>query len=166
MMKFLSKLVEFKILVNWGMVHSREKHMLTDSVQSYNKPIIDLACSVSTVKYQTSVFWMDLAPSSLGKKPRSDISQYRPHAHSVNKPLLFSANCNFITSIYHLSDDEYIFPANRFIWNIGRVKLHNDNNIQNIYRSENVFLKLFRYRDCSGAWAISLRRRRYRIILV
>ena len=46
--------------------NSREKHMLTDSVQSYNKPTIDLACSVCTVKYQTSVFCMDLAPSSLG----------------------------------------------------------------------------------------------------
>jgi hypothetical protein len=34
----------------------RAKHMLTDSVQPYNKPIIDLACSVCTVKYQTSVF--------------------------------------------------------------------------------------------------------------
>ena len=34
----------------------REKHMLTDSVQPYNKPIIDLACSVCTVTYQTSVF--------------------------------------------------------------------------------------------------------------
>ena len=30
--------------------NSREKHMLTDSVQPYNKPIIDLACSVCTVK--------------------------------------------------------------------------------------------------------------------
>ena len=29
----------------------REKHMLTDSVQPHNKPIIDLACSVCTVKY-------------------------------------------------------------------------------------------------------------------
>jgi hypothetical protein len=46
--------------------NSREKHMLTDSVQPYNKPIIDLACSVCTVKYQTSVFCMGLAPSSLG----------------------------------------------------------------------------------------------------
>jgi hypothetical protein len=46
--------------------NSREKHMLTDSVQPYNKPITDLACSVFTVKYQTSVFCMDLAPSSLG----------------------------------------------------------------------------------------------------
>ena len=26
--------------------NSREKHMLTDSVQPYNKPIIDLACFV------------------------------------------------------------------------------------------------------------------------
>ncbi len=41
-------------------------HMLTDSVQRYNRPIIDLACSVCTMKYQTSVFCMDLAPSSLG----------------------------------------------------------------------------------------------------
>jgi hypothetical protein len=46
--------------------NSGEKHMLTDSVQPYNKPIIDLACLVCTVKYQTSVFCMDLAPSSLG----------------------------------------------------------------------------------------------------
>ncbi len=41
--------------------NSREKHMLTDSIQPYNKPIIVLACSVCTVKYQTSVFCMDLA---------------------------------------------------------------------------------------------------------
>jgi hypothetical protein len=68
--------------------NSREKHMLTDSVQPYNKPIIDLACSVCTVKYQTSVFCMVLAPSSLGhtKKPRSDISQYRPNkARSISR---------------------------------------------------------------------------------
>ena len=36
--------------------NSHENHVLTDSVQPYNKPIIDLACSVCTVKYQTSVF--------------------------------------------------------------------------------------------------------------
>ncbi len=36
--------------------NSREKHMLTDSVQPYNELIIDLACSVCTVKYQTEVF--------------------------------------------------------------------------------------------------------------
>jgi hypothetical protein len=68
--------------------NSREKHMLTDSVQPYNKPpIIDLACSVCTVKYQTSIFCMDLAPSSPvhTKKPRSDISQYRPRARSINR---------------------------------------------------------------------------------
>jgi hypothetical protein len=52
--------------------NSCEKHMLTDSVQPYNKPIIDLACSVCTVKYQT-------------KKPLSDISQYRPHARSISR---------------------------------------------------------------------------------
>jgi hypothetical protein len=46
--------------------NSREKHMLTDSVQPCNKPNIDLHCSVCTVKYQVSVFRMDLAPSSLG----------------------------------------------------------------------------------------------------
>jgi hypothetical protein len=50
--------------------NSRQKHMLTDSVQPYNKPIIDLACSVCTVKYQTEVH---------AKKQRSDISQYRPN---------------------------------------------------------------------------------------
>ncbi len=44
----------------------REKHMLTDSVQPYNKLIIDLACSVCTLRYQTSVFCMDFAPSLLG----------------------------------------------------------------------------------------------------
>ena len=66
----------------------RAKSICSDSVQPYNKPIIDLACSVCTVKYQTSVFCMDLAPSSLGpytKKPRSDISQYRPHAHACGQ---------------------------------------------------------------------------------
>jgi hypothetical protein len=44
---------------------SREKqaHRLSSGVQPYiNKPIIALACSVCTVKYQTSVFCMDLAP--------------------------------------------------------------------------------------------------------
>jgi hypothetical protein len=46
--------------------NSREKRVLTDSVQPYNKPIIDFACSVCTVKYLTSVFCMDLASSSLG----------------------------------------------------------------------------------------------------
>ena len=29
--------------------NSREKHVLTDSVQPYNKPIIHLVCSVCTV---------------------------------------------------------------------------------------------------------------------
>ena len=37
----------------------------TQFSHNYNKPIIDLACSVCTVKYQTSVFCMDLAPSIL-----------------------------------------------------------------------------------------------------
>jgi hypothetical protein len=61
--------------------NSREKHMLTDSVQPYNKPIIDLACSVCTVKYQT------FRRSVHTKKPLSDISQYRvyrPHARSIS----------------------------------------------------------------------------------
>ena len=30
---------------------SREKHVLTDPVEPYNKSIIDLACSVCTMKY-------------------------------------------------------------------------------------------------------------------
>ncbi len=50
--------------------NSREKRMPTDSVQPYNKPIIDLACSVCTVKYQTSVFCI--------LKNLSLIFQYRP----------------------------------------------------------------------------------------
>ena len=44
--------------------NSREKH-ITDSVQPYNKLIIDLACSVCTVKYQTAVF-LHLHVSNLG----------------------------------------------------------------------------------------------------
>ena len=58
--------------------NSREKHMLTDSVQPYNKPIINLACSVCTVKYQTSVFCMDLAPYFTVQTSRT-----------VNKPLIY-----------------------------------------------------------------------------
>ncbi len=39
----------------------------TQFMQPYNKPIIGLACSVCTVKDQTSVsLHQDLAPSSLG----------------------------------------------------------------------------------------------------
>ena len=66
--------------------NSRDKYMLTDSVQPYNKPIIDLDYSVCILKYQTSVFWMDLAllRSVHTRKPRSDISQYRPHARSIS----------------------------------------------------------------------------------
>ena len=66
--------------------NSREKHMLT--VQPYNKPIIDLACSVCTVKYQTSVFfaWTSLLRRLVRtKKPWSDISHYRPHARSISR---------------------------------------------------------------------------------
>jgi hypothetical protein len=43
-----------------------KKTLLDPPLQPYNKPIIDLACSVCTVKYQTSVFCLDLSPSSLG----------------------------------------------------------------------------------------------------
>ncbi len=45
------------------LIRAKSIIMLTDSVQPYNKLIIDLACSVCTVKSQTSVFY-----------PRSDIS--------------------------------------------------------------------------------------------
>ncbi len=31
--------------------NSREKHMLTDSVQPYNKPIIDLYCEISDLYF-------------------------------------------------------------------------------------------------------------------
>jgi hypothetical protein len=36
---------------------SHEKHMLKDTVQPYNKPIIELACSVCNVKYQNFFFF-------------------------------------------------------------------------------------------------------------
>ena len=40
--------------------NSCEKNMLTDSVQlPYDKPIIDLACSVCSVKYRAFIFCMD-----------------------------------------------------------------------------------------------------------
>jgi hypothetical protein len=92
---------KFSILIGWQAVRKKPYpdcgpyfpyldrcpgcHMLTDSVQPYNKPIIDLACSVCTVKYQTSVFaWTSLLRHSVHtKKHRSDISQYRPHARSI-----------------------------------------------------------------------------------
>ncbi len=60
--------------------NSREKHMLTDSVQPYNKPIIDLACSVCTVKHQSSVFKMFLKTSVWYFTVQT--------SRSVNKPLV------------------------------------------------------------------------------
>jgi hypothetical protein len=36
-MKFLSRLVEFKILVNWGMVHSKIEAAIADSGYSHSK---------------------------------------------------------------------------------------------------------------------------------
>ena len=67
---------------------SREKHMLTDSVQPYNKPIIDLACSVCTADIRPLFFAWTKKPYT--KKPLSDISLvgYRPHARSILKPLI------------------------------------------------------------------------------
>jgi hypothetical protein len=62
----------------------QEKHMLTDSVQPYNKPIIDLACSVCTVKYQTSVFCMDLYRSFVA---RSILKNVGLIFHSTNLTL-------------------------------------------------------------------------------
>ncbi len=59
--------------------NSREKHMLTDSVQPYNKPIIDLACSVCTVKYQTSVI------SILKNLGLIFHSTARPYARSISR---------------------------------------------------------------------------------
>jgi hypothetical protein len=52
-----------------------QTHNIT--VQPYNKPIIDLACSVCTVKYQTSVFCI---LKNLGLTFHSQCS--------VNKPLI------------------------------------------------------------------------------
>jgi hypothetical protein len=61
--------------------NSHEKQMLTESVQPYNKPIIDLACSVCTVKYQTArsfVAWSIL--KNLGLIFHST----EPHARSIS----------------------------------------------------------------------------------
>jgi hypothetical protein len=44
--------------------NSREKHMLTDSVQPYNKPIIDLACSICTHYCEISDLWFLHGPRS------------------------------------------------------------------------------------------------------
>jgi hypothetical protein len=64
--KYVEVYLSVMMLSNLRYNNPTNNTLLTDSVQLYNKPIIDLACSVCTVKYQSSVFWMDLAPSSLG----------------------------------------------------------------------------------------------------
>ena len=46
--------------------------MIKYLIQPYSKQFIYLACSVCTVKYQTSVFCINLARSIATKKPRSD----------------------------------------------------------------------------------------------
>ncbi len=67
--------------------NSREKHMLTNSVQPYNKPIVDLACSVCMyceISDLCFLAWTSLIRRSAHtKKPWSGISQYRPHARSI-----------------------------------------------------------------------------------
>ena len=97
--------------------NSREKLTLTDSVQPYNKLIIDLACSVCTVKYQTSVFCM--------KKPQSDISQYRPHARSISR--YYTSNNILLskwkeTTFYALASNDSImleYPKGKFLQSFG-----------------------------------------------
>ncbi len=52
-----------------------------------NQVLTSLNCSDCTVNYQTSFFfaWTSLFRRSVHtKKPRSDISQYRPHARSIS----------------------------------------------------------------------------------
>jgi hypothetical protein len=73
----------YRILLPSETDDSREKHMLTDSVQPYNKPIIDLACSVCTVKYQTFVFLH--GPRSF--VARSILKNLSPKFHSVDLTL-------------------------------------------------------------------------------
>jgi hypothetical protein len=55
--------------------NSREKHMLTDSVQPCNKPIVDLACCL----------YCKISDLCLKNLDRSDISQYRSHARSISR---------------------------------------------------------------------------------
>jgi hypothetical protein len=102
--------------------NSREKHMLTDSVQPYNKPIIDLACSVCTVKYQTSVFCMvtSLLCRSVHTKKTSvwySISQYRPHTRL--KLLTFENGCITSTGRHHgwcWAEKFWKFGVTRFLY--------------------------------------------------
>ena len=104
---------------------SREKHMLTDSVQPYNKPIIDLACSVCNVKYQTSL----LHRSVHTKKPRSHISQYRPYARSISLYYINTDTLNLKTSstvkcmVWRLRKHNTVHYLcwNRFMQNIGPI---------------------------------------------
>ena len=66
--------------------NSCEKHMLTDLVQPYNKSIIDLA-------------WTSLLRRLVHtKKPRSDISQYRPQARSIS--LYYHRCCSAFGKIF------------------------------------------------------------------
>jgi hypothetical protein len=84
--------------------NSREQHMLTDSVQAYNKPIIDLACSVTSVLWNIRPLffaWTSLLRRSVHtKKTRSDISQYRSHARSISRyyyyRLLYMTSCTIM----------------------------------------------------------------------
>ena len=82
--------------------------MYKDSIQAYNKRIIDLACSVGSVKYQTSLFCIDLAPSCWVhiKKPRCDISQYTPHAQSITHCYF---NCSIQTDLSTPFCEYYIY---------------------------------------------------------
>ena len=65
---FLLSMHAYRILLPSETGDSRF-NMLTDSVQPYSKPIIDLSCSVCTVKYQTSVWYFTVQTSRSVNKP-------------------------------------------------------------------------------------------------
>jgi hypothetical protein len=70
--------------------NSREKHMLTDSVRPYqfwiNRLLTSLVRSVLWNIRPLFFAWTSLLRRSVHtKKPRSDISQYRPHARSISR---------------------------------------------------------------------------------
>ena len=96
-----------------------EKYMLTDSIQEYNKRVIDLACSVCTVKYQTEVFLHWSRPFVA----RSILRKLGPTFHStdltltVNDPLLLfsviqNLKCPF-RCMWKISFFEF-FPRTKF----------------------------------------------------
>ena len=79
------------------LIRAKSIYSQTQFSHIINQPIIDLACSVCTVKYIRPLFfaWTSLLRRSVHtKKPRSDISQYTPHARSISRYYIVVFNDN------------------------------------------------------------------------